>query len=135
MSGDGGTRTQAHRLGPGREDQRTERGSAPVEPGSIWVDEVDPHVLRFSGDVDALVLEQTCALAGVDTITLARRLAADGVRELELSDTTFIDSAVLALVVSLMPALRPQRLKVRGATGPVLTVLTVTGLDALVELC
>lgn len=104
-------------------------------PGVIEVDERDPRVLRITGAADALTVEQTCARSGLDPIALGRTLAAQGVCEIDLSAATFIDSAVLALLVSLIPALRPEHLRVRGASGPVLTVLTVTGLDTIVELC
>jgi ABC-type transporter Mla MlaB component len=123
------------RTGSGSGGEGTRDGFVPEAPGRIRVDERDPRVLRVTGAADAHTVEQTCAHAGLDPITLGRTLATEGVRELDLSEATFIDSAVLALVVSLIPALRPERLRVRGAAGPVLTALTVTGLDALVELC
>ncbi|MBT0993645.1 STAS domain-containing protein [Cellulomonas sp. DKR-3] len=125
----------------GRDGDGGRTGSPPSDPldaeapGTIAVDEREPHVLRITGAADALTVEQTCAREGLDPIALGRALAAAGVTEIDLSEATFIDSSVLALVVSLMPALRPAHLRVRGATGSVLTVLTVTGLDALVELC
>ncbi|WP_454048727.1 STAS domain-containing protein [Cellulomonas sp. Marseille-Q8402] len=102
--------------------------------GRAWIDPASPRVLRLAGEVDVETVEQLCEALGVAQIGLGRALAAAGVREIDLSEATFIDSAVVALVVGIVPPLRPERLRVRGASGSPLATLQLTGVDALLEL-
>lgn len=104
------------------------------DPGRLWIDPASPEVLRLSGEADVETVADFCEELGVAQIALGRALAAAGVREIDLTAATFIDSAVVALVVGIVPPLRPGRLRVRGASGSPLATLQLTGVDALLDL-
>ncbi|WP_444664997.1 STAS domain-containing protein [Cellulomonas sp. CW35] len=103
-------------------------------PGRIDLEPGVPPILRVSGDVDFSTVDGFCVRLGVDQAGVGRVLASKGVREIDLSEATFIDSAVLGLVVGIAPYLRPDRLRLRGASGAPLAVLEITGVDRLVDL-
>ncbi|WP_431836518.1 STAS domain-containing protein [Cellulomonas sp. Y8] len=105
---------------------------AALEPGGrIWTDPTAPAVLRVAGEADVAMIDRFREVVGVESMDLGRTLVAAGVREVDLSGATFIDSSVVGMV----PALRPERLRVRGASGSPLTVLTLTGMDSVLHLC
>jgi ABC-type transporter Mla MlaB component len=110
--------------------------AAPADPsqGRAWIDPAQPAVLHLAGEVDVGTVAGLCSELGVEQIALGRTLAAAGIREIDLSRATFIDSAVVALVVGLVPGLRPGRLRVRGASGAALATLQVAGVDGMLEL-
>ncbi|MCG7287505.1 STAS domain-containing protein [Cellulomonas sp. ACRRI] len=102
--------------------------------GRLHVDPDRPAVLRAEGEIDVDAVHTLAAGLGVDEVGAGRALAAAGVEEVDLSGATFIDSSALALLVSIAPHRRPDRLRVRGATGAPLMTLRVTGLDAVLDL-
>lgn len=102
--------------------------------GRLHVDPARPAVLRAEGEIDIDVVHTLAGELGVDEVGAGRALAAAGVEEVDLSAATFIDSSALALLVSIAPHRRPDRLRVRGATGAPLMTLQVTGLDAVLDL-
>ncbi|UJP39621.1 STAS domain-containing protein [Cellulomonas palmilytica] len=106
----------------------------PRPPGRIDLEPGVPAILRVSGDVDFSTVDRFCIRHGVDQAGVGRMLAGRGVREIDLSEATFIDSAVLGLVVGIAPYLRPERLRLRGASGAPLAVLEIAGVDRLVDL-
>jgi ABC-type transporter Mla MlaB component len=114
----------------------TTPGTAPTDPtiGRAWIDPAQPAVLHLAGEADVETVADFCDRLGVAQIALGRALAAAGVREIDLSGATFIDSAVVALVVGIVPPLRPERLRVRGASGSPLATLQLTGVAGLLEL-
>ena len=103
-------------------------------PGHARIDPARPTVLHLAGEVDVATVADLCDELGVAQIALGRTLAAAGVREIDLSEATFIDSAVVALVVGIVPGVRPDRLRVRGASGAALVTLRLTGVDGLLDL-
>jgi len=102
--------------------------------GRIELDPAAPTVLRVTGEADFATVDGFCVRLGVDQAGVGRLLARRGVREIDLSGATFIDSAVLGLVVGIAPHLRPERLRLRGAAGAPLAVLEIAGVDRLVDL-
>lgn len=102
--------------------------------GRLHVDPAAPAVLRAEGEIDIDVVHRFAEQLGVDEIAAGRTLAAAGVEEVDLSGATFIDSSAIALLVSIAPHRRPERLRVRGATGAPLMTLQITGLDSVLEL-
>jgi len=102
--------------------------------GRLHVDPAAPEVLRAEGEIDIDVVHTFAETLGVDEVAVGRTLAAAGVEEVDLSGATFIDSSAIALLVSIAPHRRPERLRVRGATGAPLMTLQVTGLDAVLDL-
>lgn len=101
--------------------------------GRAWIDPAQPDVLHLAGEADVATVEDFCDSLGVAQIALGRALAAAGVREIDLTEATFIDSAVVALVVGIVPPVRPERLRVRGATGSPRATLQLTGVDGLLD--
>lgn len=110
--------------------------AAPTDPttGRAWIDPAAPAVLHLAGEADVATVADFCESLGVEQIALGRALAAAGVREIDLTGATFIDSAVVALVVGIVPPIRPERLRVRGASGSPRATLQLTGVDALLDL-
>jgi anti-anti-sigma factor len=102
--------------------------------GRLHVDPDSPAVLRAEGEIDIDVVHRLAESLGVDEVAAGRTLAAAGVEEVDLSGATFIDSSAIALLVSIAPHRRPERLRVRGAAGAPLMTLQVTGLDSVLDL-
>lgn len=103
--------------------------------GRLRTDPEDSTVLRVEGEVDIDVVYTFADELGIEgPQDLGKVLAAGGVRAVDLSDATFIDSSAIALLVSITSHLRPERLSVRGATGGPLMALQATGLDQLFEM-
>jgi ABC-type transporter Mla MlaB component len=102
--------------------------------GRAWIDPAEPAVLHLAGEADVATVADFCDQLGVAQLALGRALAAAGVREIDLSGASFIDSAVVALVVGIVPPLRPERLRVRGASGSPLATLELTGVAGLLDL-
>ncbi|MET0434641.1 MAG: STAS domain-containing protein [Cellulomonas sp.] len=102
--------------------------------GRLRVDPDRPAVLRAEGEIDIDVVHTLAEELGVDEVAAGRVLATSGVQEVDLTRATFIDSSAIALLVSIAPHRRPERLRVRGATGAPLMTLQVTGLDSLLDL-
>jgi len=98
------------------------------------VDPDDPTVLHLEGEVDIAVVHAYAGTLGLDEIRVGRALAAAGIEEVDLSRATFLDSAAIALLVSIAPHRRPARLRVRGAHGAPLLTLRLTGLDTILDL-
>jgi anti-anti-sigma regulatory factor len=91
-------------------------------------------VLWLAGDADVVTVGELALALGVAEESLGGALVTAGVREVDLSETTFMDSSALALIVALAPRLRPERLRVRGAHGSPLSVLRLTGVDSVLDL-
>lgn len=106
----------------------------PRPRGRAWIDPAQPDVLRLAGDADVVTVAELAGRLGVAEESLGGALATAGVREVDMSEATFMDSSVLALVVALAPRLRPDRLRVRGAHGSPLSVLRLTGVDSVLDL-
>ncbi len=100
----------------------------------MHVDPSDPTRLLLHGEVDVAVVGAFADTAGLPLGDLGRSLGEGGVTEVDLSAATFIDSSAIALLVAIAPALRPGRLRVRGAQGSPLMAIRATGLDALFDL-
>lgn len=126
-----GSRVRPH-TDPVTTDPTSAGGLPPA--GTLRVDPADPAVLHVEGEVDIDVVHTFAQRLGVDEIGAGRALAAAGVQEVDLSRATFIDSSAIALLVSIAPHRRPERLRVRGANGAPLMTLQVTGLDSILEL-
>ncbi|WP_217617207.1 STAS domain-containing protein [Cellulomonas sp. GbtcB1] len=103
-------------------------------PATIWVADGDPCVLHLAGALDAGDLARAAADLGVGELAVARALVARGVGLVDLSGATFIDSSVLRMVLAIGLLLRPGRLPVRGARGEPLQLLTILGMDEVVDL-
>lgn len=123
-------------------DVRTTRTASPrvtgprSAPGSIETDPTAPGVLRLRGEVDGETLGRFCArLSGrADLGAAAGAIAASGVRELDLADVTFADSALVNLTCAVHRGTAPGRVRVRGATGAVRRLFALTGTDPFVDL-
>lgn len=102
--------------------------------GQLLVDDADPTTLVATGEIDVFVVEGLAEHVGAPRTETGRRLAAEGVRTVDVAGAEYIDSGFIGLVASLAAAAAPDRVRVRGASGQVSDVLTLTGLDSLVEL-
>ncbi len=102
-------------------------------PATIWVTDGEPCVLHLAGALDASALARAAADLGVGELGVAPALVAVGVGLVDLSRATFIDSSVLRMVLAIGLLLRPGRLPVRGARGEPLQLLTILGLDEVVD--
>jgi ABC-type transporter Mla MlaB component len=107
---------------------------ADAAAGRAWIDPAQPAVLHLAGEADVATVAGFCEQLGVTQLALGRALAAAGVREIDLSRASFIDSAVVALIVGIVPPLRPERLRVRGASGSPLATLQLTGVAGMLDL-
>lgn len=102
--------------------------------GRLLIDPVDPGTLRVTGEVDVAVVEEFAHQFDVGRSGLARVLRESGVRAVDLSLATYVDSAVIGLLAGLASQLGGQRLRTTGATGIPLTALEITGVLPLLEL-
>jgi anti-anti-sigma factor len=102
--------------------------------GRIWVDEASPDVLRMSGEVDLPIVEALEVQLGTEHRHAGAPLAEQGVRSIEMGGVTFIDSSTLGLIVGLAIALQPERLRLAAVPAGAEQVLTVTGVNQLVDL-
>lgn len=112
----------------------------PTRPGII-----PAMVIGFKLDVDergstrVVRLEGECDMATApqlqETLQQFRPPAVDQVI-LDLSDLTFLDSSGIGVIVAALKRLREAdgELKIAGASGPVLRVLEITGLDGIIPL-
>ncbi|GIG34726.1 hypothetical protein [Cellulomonas pakistanensis] len=72
-------------------------------------------VLRVHGEVDVVVAQELALELGVADWELGRTLARPGVREVDLTRATFVDSAMVAVLVAIAPHLPPDAF---GCAGP-----------------
>ncbi len=107
---------------------------APRQRDALRLDVDDPHVLHVAGEVDVAVVLDFAEAYGVAKDDVGQALAAAGVDVIDLSEATFIDSSVVAVVVTIAMRQRGTRVRVRGATGSPLMTLQVSGLDSIVDL-
>jgi len=97
----------------------------PVGPyGSVSLSPERPEVLVMTGEVDVAVSDD--ALAELPGWT--------GVRVVDLSAVTFLDSSGMRLVAQVARLVRPHRLQVVGARKQPLTALRLFGADRITDL-
>ena len=97
----------------------------PVGPyGSVSLSPERPEVLVMTGEVDVAVSDD--ALAELPGWT--------GVRVVDLSAVTFLDSSGMRLVAQVARLVRPHRLQVVGARKQPLTALKLFGADRITDL-
>lgn len=107
----------------------------PDDPGGrLLVDAADPTVLVAVGEIDVFVVEELAESRGVGRSEVGRVLASAGVRTVDVAQAVYIDSGFIGLIGSLAATSAPERVAVRGAAGQARDVLTLTGVDALVDL-
>jgi|GEM_PF-7036126 len=96
----------------------------------------DPGVLRLRGEVDREAVGRVCArLTGRrDLASAAELIAASGVREIDVADVTFADSALVHLACAVQRGTAPHPVRVRGASPFVRRLFALTGTDPLVDL-
>ena len=92
--------------------------------GSVALSAERPVVLVMTGEVDVAVSDD--ALAQLPTWT--------GVRVVDLSAVTFLDSSGMRLVAQVARLVRPHRLRVVGASKQPLTALKLFGADRITDL-
>ena len=108
-----------------------DHGAAPEEDtltGRVWIDELDPRVLRLAGEVDQPVVQR------------ARERITD--RDLEhvdvvdLDEVTFVDSSLISLVANLTLGRRPdsEPLTLRRVPELARFVMDVSGLTSAVKI-
>lgn len=102
--------------------------SRPPEPplgpyGSVAVSPERPEVLVLTGEVDVSVSEG--AVAQVPAWT--------GVRVIDLTAVTFLDSSGMRLVAQVARLVRPHRLQVVGARKQPLNALRLFGADKITD--
>jgi ABC-type transporter Mla MlaB component len=103
----------------------------PVGPpgaGRVWIDPLTPDVLWMAGEVDLPVVR-----AGGDALTADDLNAVDVV---DLTEVTFIDSSVVALLANLLLRRPPTAspLVVRNPPDLALVILEISGLLSAIEL-
>lgn len=92
--------------------------------GSVALSAERPEVLVMTGEVDVAVSDD--ALAELPGWT--------GVRVVDLSAVTFLDSSGMRLVAQVARLVRPHRLRVVGARKQPLTALKLFGADRITDL-
>lgn len=102
--------------------------------GRLHVDPADPTTLVAVGEIDVFVVEELAEGLGVGRSEAGRALATTGVRTVDVTQVVYIDSGFIGLIGSLAASSAPERVAVRGAAGQAKDVLTLTGVDALVDL-
>jgi len=97
----------------------------PMEPyGSVTLSPEQPEVLVMTGEVDVAVSDGA----------LAELPGWGGVRVVDMSAVTFIDSSGMRLVAQVARLVRPHRLQVVGARKQPLTALRIFGADRITDL-
>ncbi|TNM61113.1 STAS domain-containing protein [Streptomyces sp. NP160] len=101
------------------------RGDAVGGPvGTIDLDAADPTTLVVSGEVDISVTQD-----------VLHDLPQWGdVEQVDLTDTTFLDSSGMRLLVQVARLVAPRRVRVVGASGQPLHALEIFGADHVVDL-
>lgn len=90
-------------------------------------------MLRMVGEIDVDAVGSLLDTYRSPLQVAAAALAAQGVRRVEMSQVTFLDSTGAGLLAGLTSAVRPAPLRVVGLAGAARHTLAVTGLLALME--
>lgn len=109
---------------------RLDGADAPQD--GLHVDPDQPHVLRVDGDVDVASVLDLADELGVARGELGPTLVAAGVREIDLTRATFIDSSVIAVLVT-VASHQSSRVPLRGASGSPLMALEASGVVSMFD--
>ena len=102
------------------------------QPDGLRIDPDRPHVLRVDGEADVASVLDLADELGVARGELGPTLVAAGVREVDLSRATFIDSSVIAVLVTIAAG-HAGPVPLRGATGSPLMTLEASGVVAMFD--
>ncbi|MDC7121120.1 hypothetical protein OMK64_06175 [Cellulomonas fimi] len=109
---------------------RPDGADAPTD--ALRVDPEHPDVLVVDGDVDVASVLDLADELGVTRGELGPALVAAGVRAIDLSRATFIDSSVIAVLVT-VASHQSSRVPLVGASGSPLMALEASGVLAMFD--